>query len=38
LSYIGTDLDCFDLWVEYGLLQLRRHLTNYAWFHRLYGD
>jgi hypothetical protein len=38
VSYIGTDLDCFDLWIEYGFLQLRRFLGNYEMFHRLYGE
>ena len=38
VSFIETDLDCFDLWIEYGFLQLRRFLSNYERFHRLYGD
>ena len=38
MSYIATDLDCFDLWIEYGFLQMRSFLRNYDWFHRYYGE
>ena len=37
MTYIGTDMDTFDLWVEWGLLQLRWFLGRYDTFHRLYG-
>jgi len=38
VTFIETDLDCFDLWIEYGFLMLRRYLRDYDLFHRLYGD
>ena len=38
MSFIETDLDCFDLWIEYGFLQLRRFLGNHDLFHRLYPE
>jgi len=38
VTYIGTDMETFDLWIEYGFLQMRRFLSNYALFHRLYPE
>ena len=38
MTYIGTDMENFDLWIAYGFIQLRSFLRNYELFHRLYGD
>jgi hypothetical protein len=38
VTYIGSDLDFFDLWIEYGLIELMMFLGKHAEFKRLHGE